>query len=52
LPPESLQDKEAHLLSLIEAHGKSLESVCDVLGIKGVDETPDDIAILTITRGT
>lgn len=52
LPPESLQDKEAHLLSLIEAHGNSLESVCDVLGIKEVGETPDDIAILTITRGT
>lgn len=51
LPPEGLQDKEAHLLSLIAAHGESLETVCDALAIKDVSETPDDIAILTITRG-
>jgi sigma-B regulation protein RsbU (phosphoserine phosphatase) len=51
LPPESLQDKEAHLLSLVAGHAESLESVCDALAIKDVNETPDDIAILTITRG-
>lgn len=51
LPPESLQDKEAYLLSLIATHGNSLEDVCDALAIKEVTETPDDIAILTITRG-
>lgn len=51
LPPESLQDKEAHLLSLMATHGKNLESVCDALAISEIKDTPDDIAILTITRG-
>lgn len=51
LSPESLQDKEAHLLSLMAVHGNSLEDVCDALAIKDIRETPDDIAILTVSRG-
>jgi sigma-B regulation protein RsbU (phosphoserine phosphatase) len=51
LPAQGLQDKEAHLLSLMAAHGNDLESVCAALALKEVNETPDDIAILTITRG-
>lgn len=51
LPPEGLQDKEAHLLSLMAAHGNDLDSVCTALAIKDINETPDDIAILTVTRG-
>lgn len=51
LPPESLQDKEAHLLSLMTTQGSSLDSVREALAITEVNDTPDDIAILTITRG-
>lgn len=51
LPAQGLQDKETHLLSLMAAHGNNLESVCAALALKEVNETPDDIAILTITRG-
>lgn len=51
LPRESLQDKEAYLLSILKDHAQSLDAVCDALAIQDVEETPDDIAILTITRG-
>ena len=51
LPQKELLDKEAHLLTLVAQRGQSLESVCDALAIKEIGETPDDIAILTITRG-
>lgn len=51
LPQKELQDKEAHLLTLIAQHGGGIEAVCDALAIKDIGETPDDIAILTITRG-
>lgn len=51
LPEKELLAKEAHLLNLIAQHGQSLEAVCDALAIKEIGETPDDIAILTITRG-
>jgi serine phosphatase RsbU (regulator of sigma subunit) len=51
LPPRSLAEKEAYLLNLMAEKGTSLESVCRALAIKEVNETPDDIAILTIIRG-
>ncbi len=51
LPPEDLRDKEAHLLSLVAGHSDDLDSVSTALAIESVKETPDDIAILTITRG-
>ncbi|MBU2885957.1 SpoIIE family protein phosphatase [Gilvimarinus agarilyticus] len=51
LPDDSLQKKEAHLLELIAQKAQNLETVCDALNIKDVSETPDDIAVLTITRG-
>lgn len=51
LPQKELEEKEAHLLALVAQHGKSLDAVCDAIAIKDIGETPDDIAILTITRG-
>ena len=51
LPPTSLQEKEAYLLELLAQKAQNLEAVCDAVGVDEVTATPDDIAILTITRG-
>lgn len=51
LPPTELQDKEAHLLKLVASSSGSLESVCNTLVIKEIRDNPDDIAVLSITRG-
>lgn len=51
LPAEGLQKQEAALLSLVADNADSLESICDALSIGRVKDSPDDIAILTITRG-
>ena len=51
LPAASLKEKEAYLLELMAQKAQNLETVCNALAIKDVSETPDDIAILTITRG-
>lgn len=50
LPAKALKDKEAQLLSLVGENGSSMASVCSALGVEGVSETPDDIAILTIIK--
>ncbi len=51
LPQVELQDKETHLLKLIASSNGSLESVCNTLVIKEIRDNPDDIAVLSITRG-
>lgn len=51
LPPENLLEKESYLLAILEDNAKSIESICDTLGIESVKDAPDDIAVLTITRG-
>lgn len=51
LPANSLQEKEAQLLQKVATSDGSLESVCTTLQIDGDGESPDDIAILTISRG-
>lgn len=51
LPQVELQDKEAQLLQLIASSGGSLDSVCNTLVIKEIRDNPDDIAVLSITRG-
>ncbi|MDZ4262423.1 MAG: SpoIIE family protein phosphatase, partial [Pseudomonadota bacterium] len=51
LPQTELQDKEAHLLQLIASSGGSLDSVCNTLVIKEIRDNPDDIAVLSISRG-
>ncbi|MES2674690.1 MAG: SpoIIE family protein phosphatase [Pseudomonadota bacterium] len=51
LSAHSLEEKEAQLLQKVAASSGSLESVCNTLQIDGEGESPDDIAILTISRG-
>lgn len=51
MPPKDLQEKEACLLDQVAGNAASLESVCDALSIRSINDAPDDIAILTITRG-
>lgn len=51
LPEQELQDKEASLLKLISSSSGSLDSVCNTLVIKEIRDNPDDIAVLSISRG-
>lgn len=51
LPAAELQEKEAHLLALIGASTGTLDSVCNTLVIKEIRDNPDDIAVLSISRG-
>lgn len=51
LPSDTIQEKELHLLEKVAQSGGSLESICNTLHVKDDGETPDDIAILTISRG-
>jgi len=50
LPSSNLQKKEAWLLEMLAQKAHNLESVCAGLALKDIGETPDDIAILTISR--
>ena len=51
LPAHMLQEKEAQLLEKIATTSGSLESVCNTLQVDDDGESPDDIAILIISRG-
>lgn len=51
MPEEDLQGKEAHLLKLISSSSGSLDSVSDTLVIKEIRDNPDDVAVLSISRG-
>lgn len=51
LPGGMIQEKEAQLLQKVTESSGSLESVCNTLQVKDDGESPDDIAILTISRG-
>ncbi|MCP8899022.1 SpoIIE family protein phosphatase [Gilvimarinus xylanilyticus] len=51
LDAPTLQKKESVLLELMAQKAQNLDRVCDALGVADVNDTPDDIAILTITRG-
>lgn len=53
LPGDSLQDKEALLLERLSKIGGTmdLDAVCESLELKERSETPDDVAILMVTRG-
>jgi phosphoserine phosphatase RsbU/P len=50
LQADTLQEKEAQLLQKITETSGTLASVCNTLQVKDNGETPDDIAILTISR--
>ena len=51
LPSDTIQQKELDLLEKVAESSGSLESICNTLHVKDDGETPDDIAILTISRG-
>ncbi|WP_062067428.1 PP2C family protein-serine/threonine phosphatase [Cellvibrio sp. OA-2007] len=51
LSQQELQEKEAQLLKLIASSSGGLDSVCNTLVIKEIRDNPDDIAVLSITRG-
>ena len=50
LPGASLTDKEASLPQLISAAGGTLQGLCETLGLASVEEMPDDIALLVLSR--
>lgn len=50
LTPRDLVGKEAQLLTRVQRQGVDLTTVCKELGIKELSETPDDIAVMTITK--
>ena len=51
LPGSSLNDKEASLPGLISAAGGTLEGMSETLGLNSVEEMPDDVAVLVLSRG-
>jgi len=51
LPRETIQEKEEQLLQKVTESSGTLESVCNTLQVEDNGESPDDIAILTISRG-
>lgn len=50
LPGDSLKDKEASLPQLISAAGGTLEGIGKTLGLASVEDMPDDIALLVLSR--
>ena len=50
LPGDSLKDKEASLPGLISAAGGALEGMFGTLGLASIEERPDDIAVLVLSR--
>lgn len=51
LPPKDLADKEALLLGSLADSGGEVDDVCRRLFISSSKELPDDIAVLTISKG-
>ena len=50
LPGASLKDKEASLPNLIATAGGTLEGMFEALGLASIEEIPDDIAVLVLSR--
>lgn len=50
LPETTLAAKEQHLLSLVQEDNGDIDSMVDHLGLAGVREVPDDIAVFTVAR--
>jgi len=51
LPGNSLQEKEQYLSETIANSDASLEEICEGLGINQVVDAPDDVTVLTLSRG-
>jgi serine phosphatase RsbU (regulator of sigma subunit) len=50
LPPKDLLEKEAYLLDVLSGTDGSVAAISEVLGLDAIEEAPDDIAVLAITR--
>ncbi|MCJ0972438.1 SpoIIE family protein phosphatase [Pseudomonas sp. PS1] len=50
LPGETLKEKEAGLPELVANAGGTLEGLRRVFGLAGLDDMPDDIALLVLSR--
>lgn len=51
IPGEGLLAKEARLLEAMSPGADCMDAVVDALGLSAVGETPDDIAILLVSKG-
>jgi len=51
LPPEKLLDKEQYLLQLVSETSGNLSDIITALELDDVADAPDDIAMLSISRG-
>lgn len=50
LPPDTLESREKHLISLVESGSRSIGALSADLNLVGRSEVPDDIAVLTLKR--
>ncbi len=51
MPEGSLDEKELHLLDLFQGSLLSLEDISAKLSFEGIQDAPDDIAVMTVARG-
>ncbi len=51
MPEQSLRDKERKILDAVACNGGSLDAITDSLGLNDVQEVPDDISLLFVSRG-
>lgn len=50
LPQDTLENRENHLLTLVESGSRSISALSADLNLTGRSEVPDDIAVLTLMR--
>jgi serine phosphatase RsbU (regulator of sigma subunit) len=51
LPGKSLKEKEQYISDTIANSDASLEDICEGLGVNQVKDAPDDVTVLTLSRG-
>lgn len=51
MPPDDLQAKEDMLLELVSDSGGQIDTLCKKLALDSIVEAPDDIAIMTVSKG-
>lgn len=50
LPQMTLENREKHLITLVESGSRSISAISADLNLEGRSEVPDDIAVLTLKR--
>lgn len=50
LPQDTLENRENHLITLVESGSRSISALSVDLNLNGRSEVPDDIAVLTLMR--